>query len=261
MRFVLPLGAWEVELRAMMINVRELAKRATEKRTEETVGRQIVLPWSAAFVIAMRHVTIRLGRAAITGSGVVLGIAFLSYICTAKLAQDVIDRDLARRSRLTEVQAQAQSTELVIPGAEEAAEEARARNARQMWLVVMSLLVSAVGISNSMLMSVTERFREIGTMKCLGALDSFIVRLFLIESLVIGFLGSLVGAFLGHVAALLMYSWKGGWDLPAKLNWPTMLLYLLASMVVGTVIAFIAAILPAKRAAEMPAAAALRSEI
>jgi predicted lysophospholipase L1 biosynthesis ABC-type transport system permease subunit len=245
----------------MMINVRELAKRAVETRTEERLGRQIVLPWSAAFVISMRNVTIRLGRAAITASGIVLGIAFLAYIWTAKLAQDVIEQDMARRARITQLQAEAKEGEIVVPGHEEAVEEARARAARQAWLVVMSLLVCAVGISNSMLMSVTERFREIGTMKCLGALDSFIVRLFLIESVFLGVLGSVAGALIGHLAGLLLYSWKGGWDLPAKLNWSAMLLYLFASIVIGTVIAFLAAILPAKRAAQMPAAAALRSEI
>ncbi|MGD9518762.1 MAG: ABC transporter permease [Armatimonadota bacterium] len=245
----------------MMINVRELAKRAVETRTEERLGEQIALPWSAAFVISMRNVTIRLGRAAITASGIVLGIAFLSYIWTAKLSEDVIERDMARRARLTQIQIQSQESELVIPGQEEAEEEAQARNARQMWLVVMSLLVCAVGISNSMLMSVTERFREIGTMKCLGALDIFIVRLFLIESIVLGVLGSLVGAFIGHVGGLLMYAWKGGWDLPAKLDWPAMIFYLVLSILIGTFIAFVAAILPAKRAAQMPAAAALRSEI
>ena len=46
----------------------------------------------------------------------------------------------------------------------------------------MSLLVCTVGITNSMLMAVTERFKEIGTMKCLGALDSFVVVLFMLES-------------------------------------------------------------------------------
>jgi ABC-type antimicrobial peptide transport system permease subunit len=118
-----------------------------------------------------------------------------------------------------------------------------------------------VGITNSMLMSVTERFREIGTMKCLGALDAFIVRIFLIEAILIGVLGSFFGALLGHVVGLLMYSWKAGWDLPAKINWPVMGGYVLISIGVGATIALAAAILPAMRAAQMPAAAALRSEI
>lgn len=244
-----------------MINVRELAKRATETRAEERLGRQITLPWSAAVNIAIRNVTIRLGRAAITASGVVLGIAFLSYIWTSKVCQDAIEHDLARKARIAEIQQKAAEGQVIVPGAEEAAEEAQARAARQTWLVVMSLLVCAVGISNSMLMSVTERFREIGTMKCLGALDSFIVRIFLVEALLIGLLGSIAGVVLGHLGGLLMYSWRAGWDLPAKISWPAMLTYLAASVVIGAIIALLAAILPAVRAAQMPAAAALRSEV
>ena len=61
------------------------------------------------------------------------------------------------------------------------AEIADARLQRR-WVVGLALLVAFVGIVNAMLMSVTERFREIGTMKCLGALDGFIVKLFVIES-------------------------------------------------------------------------------
>merc|ERR1712098_155893 len=67
------------------------------------------------------------------------------------------------------------------------------------WLIIMSLIVCVVGITNSMLMSVTERFREIGTMKCLGALDHFVVILFLLESGFQGFAGALVGALIGFV--------------------------------------------------------------
>ncbi len=52
-------------------------------------------------------------------------------------------------------------------------------------------------------MSVTERFREIGIMKCLGALDRMILRLFLIEALLIGVLGAGMGTFLGTGVAWL----------------------------------------------------------
>jgi ABC-type lipoprotein release transport system permease subunit len=149
----------------------------------------------------------------------------------------------------------------VAPGQEEALEEIAARNARQGWLVVMSLLVCGVGITNSMLMSVTERFREIGTMKCLGALDQFIVRLFLIESVVLGFLGSLVGAIVGHLAMLLMSMAKSGADVAAKMNWGQMTMYLVVSLLLGCFLALVAAIAPAMRASKMPPAAALATEI
>src|SRR5207249_1402902 len=80
------------------------------------------------------------------------------------------------------------------------------------WLIGLALLVAFVGILNAMLMSVTERFREIGTMKCLGALDSFIVKLFLIESLFQGIVGTIIGVFLGFAAsAFSMWSTYGGY--------------------------------------------------
>jgi putative ABC transport system permease protein len=55
---------------------------------------------------------------------------------------------------------------------------------------MLSLLVCVVGIVNAQLMAVTERFREIGTMKCLGALDRFRLRLFLLEAGMQGLVGA-----------------------------------------------------------------------
>ena len=48
---------------------------------------------------------------------------------------------------------------------------------KERWILFLSLLVCVVGIVNTQLMAVADRFREIGTMKCLGALDRFILRL------------------------------------------------------------------------------------
>ena len=59
---------------------------------------------------------------------------------------------------------------------------------RQSWLLMLSLaiVVSAAGVLNTMLMTVTQRYREIGTMKCLGALDSFILLSVLTEAAILG---------------------------------------------------------------------------
>jgi ABC-type antimicrobial peptide transport system permease subunit len=130
-----------------------------------------------------------------------------------------------------------------------------------MWLVTMALLVCGIGITNSMLMSVTERFQEIGTMKCLGALDSFVVRLFLIEAAVIGFLGSFVGLLVGFIFVLAYYAITAGLSVVAKVDWPRLLLYMLGALLIGAVLSLMAAIPPAMRASHMPPAAALRSEI
>ena len=65
------------------------------------------------------------------------------------------------------------------------------------WLIALSFVVCVVGVANAMLMSVTERFTEIATMKCLGALNGFIARLFLLEAAFLGLVGGLLGVVLG----------------------------------------------------------------
>jgi len=81
--------------------------------------------------------------------------------------------------------------------------QSAARRTQTRWLVALALLVAFVGILNAMLMSVTERFREIGTMKCLGALDEFIIKLFLLESLFQGIVGAAFGVVIGLALSLL----------------------------------------------------------
>lgn len=70
---------------------------------------------------------------------------------------------------------------------------------RMAWLVIISCLVCVVGIANAMLMAVTERFREIATLKCLGALDGYIMLLFVVEACLLGLVGGLAGGIIGSV--------------------------------------------------------------
>ena len=112
-----------------------------------------------------------------------------------------------------------------------------------------------------MLMSVTERFREIGTMKCLGAVDEFIVRLFLIESAVLGVLGSILGAIVGVLVMLLVFVIKDGSSVPALMDWGAMMKYMAIGIALGTILSLLAAVLPAMRAAKLPPAAALATEV
>lgn len=132
---------------------------------------------------------------------------------------------------------------------------------RTWWLIIMSLLVCTVGITNSMLMSVTERFKEIGTMKCLGALDSFVVLLFMLESGMMGIVASVLGWAAGSLTILLAAGFTKGWDILGSLSLVGILSTFGASLGVGIVLTIIATIAPALRAANMPAAVALRSEI
>ncbi len=132
---------------------------------------------------------------------------------------------------------------------------------RSIWLVVMSLLVCTVGITNSMLMSVTERFKEIGTMKCLGALDSFIVTLFLLESGMMGICASVMGWAVGFGITVLAAGFGRGWGVVGGIGFVDIARMFGEAVAIGLILTILATIAPAKRAADMPAAMALRREI
>ncbi len=152
--------------------------------------------------------------------------------------------------------------DLTAEQAAEAARQGRRDRFRTGWIVTVALLVTVIGIANAMLMSVTERFREIGTMKCLGALGSFIQRVFLIESSLIGVAGAVGGALFGAVFSASAYSLTYG---PAMVlsgtAWGLLGLYFLISVAVGLALAVLAAIYPAHFASNMAPADALRSNI
>lgn len=268
-----------------MMDVKKLAEVAGGGGLKSLqVRAQISLPWSDAFRIAIKSVVLRLGRAAITAAGIILGVAFLTYVWSDRVFSEGMAKARAQQEQALAAAAEAvrggarpraeagTPTEAEAPvGAEQPAadspapgaadSEEREKGARSTWLVIMSLLVCGIGITNAMLMSVTERFQEIGTMKCLGALDSFIVRLFLIESMVVGALGSVAGIILGFLFVLLYYAIKAGFSVTAKVDWTQLSGYMLLALVIGTALSLASAIPPAIRAAQMPAAAALRTEI
>jgi ABC-type lipoprotein release transport system permease subunit len=224
-------------------------------------GREIVLPMSKAVEISLRSLKIRFGRSLITTSGVVLAIAFLMSVwSSSEIVSSLRDVNKSEINLLL----QKNGIETGIAESGEASAEAQARmqeeKSKQTWLVSLSLLVCVVGIANAMLMSVTERFREIGTMKCLGALDSFIVKLFLLESTFQGFAGTTAGIIIGFgltlALALMDY---GGYVLD---YFPLSGIAESAgyALVVGTVLSLIGAMLPAYRAAKMEPVEAMRSD-
>lgn len=224
-------------------------------------GREIVLPMSKAVEISFRSLKIRFGRSLITTSGVILAIAFLMSVWSSNAIVGSL-RDVNKSEINLLLQKNGIETGLAESG--EASAEAQARmleeKSKQTWLISLSLLVCVVGIANAMLMSVTERFREIGTMKCLGALDSFIVKLFLLESTFQGFAGTTAGIIIGFaltfLLALLDY---GGYVLD---YFPLSKIAESAgyALVVGTSLSLIGAMLPAYRAAKMEPVEAMRSD-
>ena len=198
------------------------------------IQKQVHLPFSKAWQISLKSIKIRLARSIITAGGVFLGIAFFSSVRTSGLFP---------------------------PSGNPHDPEVIAAVHRQQWLAIMALLVCFVGITNSMLMSVTERFKEIGTMKCLGALNRFVVTLFFIEAGLMGAIASLTGWLAGWAIISLTHLATGGAADFTAAFWLGSLQEVVLSVVIGLVITLVAAIPPANRAAQMPPAVALRTEI
>ena len=217
------------------------------------VGKQVVLPWGQSVRICAANVKTRLGRSVLTLLGVVLAVAFVtSVMTTADITDALIDGgDVNTMFEL------AKATGVDV-GSQQAIQ---AQRHRDYWLITLSVLVALVGIVNSVLMSVTERFREIGTMKCLGALDSFIVRLFFLESAFAGLVGSAIGAPIGIPLATLRMGLGVGFGSIeyAQLARDASVNAGLA-LAIGTAITILAAIYPAYVAARMQPVEAMRAE-
>lgn len=117
----------------------------------------------------------------------------------------------------------------------------------------ISLLVGGIGIMNIMLVSVSERTREIGIRKAIGARYSDILLQFVIEAIVLSLTGGLIGIGLGLLGA----------DLVGRMmNWTTLVtpISVILSFVVSLVIGLFFGIYPARRAAKLDPIVALRSE-
>ncbi len=209
---------------------------ATEPTGTTNKKRGVQLPFKKAFEFALNTIKIRFWRSMITAGGVFLGIAFLASVLTSK----------------------------AVAGANVSVTEA----ARSNWLVALSLLVCAVGITNAMLMSVTERFREIGTMKCLGALEQFIVKIFLIEAALMGAIASSLGYLTG---TLLMVATKYfSFNPKTAFHGETWIgsftggafgVNFVLCVGLGIVLTMVATLFPAITASRIPPAAALRSDV
>jgi putative ABC transport system permease protein len=217
------------------------------------IGKQIVLPWRKSIEICLGGIRTRLGRSVVTLLGIVLAIAFLMSILTNEALVENLQS-----------QNDAQINLLLAQNAGIDVHDSRSidhKHKQDMWLLALSMLVAFVGIVNSMLMSVTERFREIGTMKCLGALDAFIVRLFFIESTIQGLVGTLIGIPIGCVLTYLRTAATFGF---AAFYYGPLLARTAANvgicLCVGTVLAVAAAWWPARVAARMQPVEAMRVE-
>lgn len=131
---------------------------------------------------------------------------------------------------------------------------------RQFFLLAISFLVCMVGITNAMLMSITERFREIATMKCLGATDTYILVQFMMEAAMQGFVGGILGVVIGFVIAALR-SWTN-FNFYLFEYWPggDIAVCSLVSLLAGVLLAMLASIVPSWIASRMAPMDAMRVE-
>ena len=187
--------------------------------------------------------------------------AFLSKDLNRVVASTILSRDAASIGVAADRFAKL-ARELTADEREKIESNKRKEKFRAIWIGIISLLVTVIGIANAMLMSVTERFREIGTMKCLGALSSFVTQMFVMEASLMGLVGGFIGAVAGALFAIVIYTFTYGASLVfGSLPLLAVLAFAGCSVVAGVVLSVIAALYPARVAAAMVPATALRSTI
>lgn len=131
-------------------------------------------------------------------------------------------------------------------------------HSRQIYLMTLAFLVCVIGITNAMLMSITERFSEIATLKCLGATDSFILVQIVLEALLHGVIGGVAGVIIGLLAASAANIVSAGSRFFGVWNFPALGNAALWSLFAGIILAILSAIYPAVKAARMAPMEAMR---
>lgn len=162
--------------------------------------------------------------------------------------------------RLALLRAERERISAITVAAAAGGEDAGGEGTRIVWLIGLSLLVCGVGITNALLMTVTERYREIATLKCLGARDGTVMGLFVMEGALFGLVGGVLGALLGGVLGILrMVSEFGGLTLTG-LRMDAFFLLLVVCALMGVLLSAVASLLPSLKAAKMPPLEAMRVE-
>jgi putative ABC transport system permease protein len=118
-------------------------------------------------------------------------------------------------------------------------------------IAAISLVVGGIGIMNIMLVSVTERTKEIGLRKAIGAYPRAILIQFLIEAIILSYIGGLTGVILGWLGTLAINT-----VFPAKLTLSSVML----AFSVSTLVGIIFGVAPARKASKLSPIEALRYE-
>jgi putative ABC transport system permease protein len=132
-------------------------------------------------------------------------------------------------------------------------ELANATSKQLIWIAGISLIVGGIGVMNIMLVSVTERTREIGLKKALGAKKSVILGQFLTEAAVLTSLGGVIGVGAGIGLAYIVADVA---SVPVAISGSAIIISVVFSMVIGIIFGFI----PSVKAANLNPIDALRYE-
>lgn len=182
-------------------------------------------------------------------------IAYVSAISqdATYTAQSQITELLRQRHKLTASEPDDFTVRNMTDIAEAANETSRTMTILLACIAGVSLLVGGIGIMNIMLVSVTERTREIGIRMAIGARSSAVRSQFLIESIVLSLTGGTVGIILGVGLSLAI---------PAMLGWPTLvsMMAIVGSVIFSAAVGIFFGYYPARKAAALDPIEALRYE-
>lgn len=189
-----------------------------------------------------------------------LSISHINYVMVSAVspaatftAEEQIASLLRQRHRLQANEENDFSVRNLTDVAEAADESSKIMTNLLASIAGVSLIVGGIGIMNIMLVSVTERTREIGIRMAVGARSRVIRRQFLIESITLSFVGGLFGVLIGVGASV---------TISKTLNWPTLVspLSIIVAMIFSGVVGVVFGYYPARRAASLDPIDALRYE-
>jgi len=189
-----------------------------------------------ALAFSARSVRIRMGRMLIVIAGVSFAIAFVTMLLSLGEIIEAI-REITQKP-------------------DEGMGEMRK------WWVWVAIAIAVAGITNAMLMSVTERIKEIGTIRCLGAMSRHIIQIFLFEAMFLGLVGGVLGGLLGLLLTFGYTFMTYGWKLfSAAISWQIVGVQMGIAMVLAMVLCVVSAVYPVYFAARLQPADAMRYEV
>lgn len=206
----------------------------TQPHREWEIG-QLKLRFDIVWSFAMSSLKVRLARAFLTVLTITTATAFMMFIMT-------------------------QPTPEVEGLTGEAAILAQSETEAKILMLLLALIVAAAGVLNTMLMSVTQRYREIGTIKCLGALDSLVLLSVLVEAAILGLIGAVGGLVAGLLITLVFGLIEFGGEFWSLISFNAVVGGGLIVLIVGMLLTTLGAMMPAWIASKMPPVEAMAGE-